>query len=271
MSRSLEFQIHRHQRVGSTSELASRKAREGAPEGTLVVADEQTAGRGRAGRSWHSPPGAGLYMSVILRPSLPTSHVPRMTVLAAVAVARSIRNLTGLEAMIKWPNDIWIGDRKVAGILAEGSGGVAGAQGWVVLGIGVNVGPLSFPPPIDQTATCLSDELGRPVSAGSVMDAVLGHLSAMYTGWRDSGWSPEGWAPILSEYRAICMTLGREVTVKSPGDSYSAVAEGIDDDGGLVVRVSGGEARTVRAQDVSIGQGEAQPGMRSGAGGLPSA
>src|SRR5215510_15436327 len=166
--------------TGSTNDLAAVAAERGEPEGTTFVAGAQTAGRGRRGREWFSPPGSGLYVSTIIRRA---SLAPWLTLAGGVAVAEAIRTATGLPVQIKWPNDVvsvsgagFRARRKIAGLLAEASSGPDGVQ-YVILGIGINIGPASFPPELSDRAGSIETELGRAVEAGAVLAWVLSGLN----------------------------------------------------------------------------------------------
>src|SRR4051812_27874395 len=155
----------------STNDVAARHAEHGATEGTTVVAAAQTAGRGRLGRTWYSPPGAGLYMSIVFRSAV---AAPFLTLAGGVAVAEGIRAATGLPLEIKWPNDVVTPSsagpakrRKLSGVLAEASTSVDGLQ-YVILGIGINISPVSYPPELADRATSIETELGRPADAGAI-------------------------------------------------------------------------------------------------------
>src|SRR4051812_7085413 len=168
--------LHYFTETGSTNDLAAAAAERGDPEGTTLVAGAQTSGRGRRGRTWFSPPGAGLYLSTIIRRA---SLAPWLTLAGGVAVAEGIRAATGLPVQIKWPNDIvavsgagFRARRKLAGILAEAASGAAGLH-HVILGVGINVGASSFPPELSDRAGSIETELGRPVDAGAVLAQVL--------------------------------------------------------------------------------------------------
>jgi len=172
--------IHYFAETGSTNDLAAAAAERGAPEGTTFIACAQTAGRGRRGREWFSPPGSGLYLSTIVRRG---SMAPWVTLAGGVAVAEGIRTATGLPVQIKWPNDIvsvggagFRARRKIAGILAEASSGPEGVQ-HVVLGIGINIAGSSFPPELADRAGSIETELGRPAEAGTVLAQVLAGLN----------------------------------------------------------------------------------------------
>src|SRR5215510_2662035 len=162
--------IHWYSDIGSTNDVAGAFAEKGADEGLVVLADRQTAGRGRLGRSWASPSGAGIYVSVVLRPAADAARL--LTIAAGVAVTDGIASATGLSTHVKWPNDVHVGGRKLAGILAEG------AAGHVVLGIGINVQPAAYPPDVASRATSIETELGRPVDRGLVLAECLAALSS---------------------------------------------------------------------------------------------
>ena len=168
------YRIHYFSEIGSTNDEAARLAELGAPEGTIVIASAQTAGRGRFGRTWFSPPGAGIYVSVICRDA---RAVPYLSLAAGVAVADAIRTSTGLPVEIKWPNDIVVRGgrgrrRKLAGILAEASTSPEGVQ-HVVVGVGINLRPAAYPPEIADLATSLESELGREVAPATVLATTL--------------------------------------------------------------------------------------------------
>lgn len=164
--------------VGSTQAIARQLAAAGAPEGTLVLADHQAAGRGQRGRPWVAPPGTALLFSLVLRPPLPPARWPALTITAAMAVTEAVNAASGVAARVKWPNDVLVGDRKLAGILAEG---VVGPICFVVLGIGVNVTQQAadWPPDLRDRAVSLA-ELGVPLGREALLAAVLDRLAAAY-------------------------------------------------------------------------------------------
>src|SRR5262245_45174504 len=170
-------QILWYPEVGSTNDVAGAMADRGAAEGLVVLADRQTAGRGRLGRSWASPSGAGIYVSVVLRPS--TTVAALLTIAAGVAVAEGIASATALSPHVKWPNDVHVGGRKLAGILAEG------AVGHVVLGIGINVQSAAYPADIATRATSIEAELSRPVDRGLVLAECLAAMASRYRELQD--------------------------------------------------------------------------------------
>lgn len=236
--------VHAFDSLPSTSELAFRLAGEGAEHGELVVAEQQTAGRGRRGRSWASPPGKNLYASLVLRPELPPQRAPELTLLAAVAVAEALRG-EGVEASIKWPNDLQVGGRKIAGLLTELSA-EADRVHFVVLGIGVNLnaGPSDFPPDVAELATSVMRVLGRRVNRA----AFVARLMKVLEQWLDTH-EQEGFGPVRARWRALSSTLGLEVLVKAERRELRGVAEDIDLDGALLLRTGDGLER-VLAGDV---------------------
>ena len=222
--------------VPSTSDVALTLAERGASEGQLVIANAQSAGRGRHGRAWASPAGAGLYLSAVLRPLL--HAVPLLTIAAGLAVAEGIEAATGLSPRLKWPNDIYIGDRKLAGMLAE-----AGAD-FVILGIGINVLPAAYPPEIAARATSLEGELGRPVDRGLLRAECLASLAARYDALQRGAAKA-----ILDAWRQrAASTLGRTVRWDAAGLAREGVAENIDATGALIVRTSSGPVRLISGE-----------------------
>jgi BirA family biotin operon repressor/biotin-[acetyl-CoA-carboxylase] ligase len=215
--------------IGSTNDVALRLAERGAADGTVVGADLQTAGRGRQGRAWSSPPGAGLYVSAILRPS--AAIAPLLTIAAGVSVAEGIREATGLTTDLKWPNDVYAGGRKVAGILAE-SGMSDARLNHVVLGFGINVNRANYPPEVAARATSIEHELGRPIDRGLVLASCLSALTVRY---RQLQMAPHA---VLDAWRSYAVSmLNRRVECTVGLRSVAGVAEDIDERGALVVRV----------------------------------
>jgi BirA family biotin operon repressor/biotin-[acetyl-CoA-carboxylase] ligase len=233
----------------STNDIAARLAASGAPEGTVVVAAEQTAGRGRRGRSWHSPPGAGLYVSVVLRPP-GAGEAPEtaslLTLASGVALAEAVRTATGLAVELKWPNDLVIGQpmRKLGGILAEASSS-QGRLLHVVLGVGINLRDEGFPGELAGRATSLERELGRPVDELGVLVESLAALASCYRELNHGRLSS-----IVARWRALApRSCGEQVEWDTPQGPRRGVTEGIDDDGALMVRV-GPELERIVAGEV---------------------
>jgi len=223
--------------VGSTNDLASRMADAGADEGVVVMANRQTAGRGRLGRGWESPAGAGLYLSAVLRP--PPRVAPLLTIAAGVAVADGIEAATGLRAELKWPNDVHVAGRKLAGILAEG------AAQHVVMGIGINVRSAALPPEVAVRAGSLEGELGRPVDRGLVLAECLAALAMRYEQLQRR----ENEAVLEAWRRRATWSLGREVQWESQGARWSGRAADIAEDGSLIVQADTGRVQ-IRAGEV---------------------
>lgn len=231
--------------VESTNSEANRMAREGAPEGTLIVANTQTKGRGRQGRSWVSPPESGLYLSIILRPSCPPGWFPRLTLTAGVAVASAIQDI-GLRPQLKWPNDILIADLKVAGILTEA---VFDNRriGFAIVGIGINVNtePDEFPISCRSLATSLRLGLGKPVSRIDFLQTLLHRLEQWY-GFFCTG----AYETVVDAWCKFDNTLGRVVEVFLTEKRLVGVAEALEPDGTLLVRDKKGFLHRVVAGDV---------------------
>jgi BirA family biotin operon repressor/biotin-[acetyl-CoA-carboxylase] ligase len=234
--------------VGSTNDVAMTAGRDGEPEGLTVLADRQTAGRGRRGRHWASAPGVGLYLSVLLRPSLPPRHMPLIGLLAGLAVADAFEEVAGLCPGLKWPNDVQLRGKKVAGILPELAAD-GPSESHVVLGIGLNLNhhAADFPQEVRGEATSLLLETGRAYHRGVVAGAVLNALDRWYQ--RFCGWE---FPAILATYRRRSATLGRRVEVREEGEHWRGEAMDVDPDGALLVRVPAGVVRRVLAGDVSI-------------------
>lgn len=259
-TRFLGHPLHFFASIDSTNTYAARLAREGAPEGAVVIADFQSGGKGRLGRTWVSPPGVNLYLSAILRPPVPASIVPQLNLLAAVAVADTIIQVCGLTPAIKWPNDVLLSGKKVCGILAEMQT-EAGALRSVVLGIGVNLNaPLSaFPAELRDKASSLILTSGQSVDRAFFTATLLTHLEKLYVLWLEEGF------PALQSLweRHATGLIGRQITVAAPEGTISGTVLGLDSDGALLLRdENSGTPRRVLAGDVTVVGGYAQ-GERS--------
>ena len=233
--------------VGSSNDEARVLARAGAPEGTAVLADAQTAGRGRLGRGWQSPAGEGIWLSLVLRPALPAPETPRLTLAAAVAVAEAIR-AHGVPAGIKWPNDILVDGRKCCGILTEMEL-LGEAVAFVILGIGLNVNQAGFPPEIAAQATSLRLALGQPLERVALACAILERLEVRY----DQLLAGEA-AAVLGAWRALSVTLGHRVRVTpaTGGPALVGEAADVDADGALLLRRDDGRVERLLAGEVSL-------------------
>ena len=224
-------------RVDSTQTVAFALAADGAADRTVVVAQAQTAGRGRHGRLWLDEPGASLLTSIILRPRLEPARLPTLSLAAGVAVAEALERVTGRMPRLKWPNDVLVDGRKLAGILLESR---IGPSPLVVLGIGVNLAQRVFPPDLAERATSVRLATGRRVDADTLLTALLESLDA----WR-TRLETEGWAPIRERWCALTETLGRRVSI----DDVQGIAVDVDEDGALIV-VEGDVRRRVVAGEV---------------------
>lgn len=234
--------------ITSTNDVASALAERGEDEGTIILADGQTAGRGRLRRAWVSPHGAGIYASVILRPR--AAAAPLLPLAAGVAIVQGIHAGTGLEPLVKWPNDIVIADtrgvsaaRKVAGILAEG-GAASDGSPWVVVGFGINVLPAAYPADIAARATSLESELGRPVERGLVLTECLAALAARYAELQRG----EA-ASVLAAWRALATaTFGRRVEWDTGSGLQQGVVQDVDESGALMVMTGDRVARVISGE-----------------------
>lgn len=233
-------------RTGSTNADLIGAAGAGAPDRTVLVAEYQEAGRGRLTRNWVSPPGAGITVSVLLRPAgVPTSRFGWLPLLAGLALLDTVREVAGVEAGLKWPNDLLIGPerRKAAGILAEVADSLRPA---VVIGMGLNV---LASPPEQPGATSLAAE-GADVDRSALLVGLLTRLAAREAAWRDGLGDPE-LTRLRADYRAGCASLGSEVRVEMPGGStFTGIAEDVDSDGRLLILSAAGHRRAVAAGDV---------------------
>ena len=234
--------VLRFESLPSTNTELARLASEGAPEGVSVVADEQTAGRGRLQRAWSSPKGAGLYFSLLLRPTIPQNYWPLITFRAAIAVGDALREAAGLETDIKWPNDLLSGERKICGILAEAMDTPAGRA--VILGIGINLTQSAFPPELENVATSVAEASGRPVEREPILAALLDALSRWYALLENPAQIVDAWSN-RSSY-----AIGKLVQVSNGDDVWQGTTCGVEPDGALRLRTSSGEIKIVRAGDV---------------------
>ncbi len=223
----IRFDVHRLDEVGSTNDEAKRMAHEGAPEGTVVVAARQTAGRGRRGRAWVSAEG-NLFLSVILRPRIAPADAPPLAPAMGLAVALAIEEVAPLSAELKWPNDVKVGGRKVAGVLSE-SLVSAGALSAVIVGIGLNVGA-ELPPELAEIATTLSREAVRNVRKGEIEEALLKSIADVYARFLDGGF-----AAVHDEWQARDALLGTEVRIDTGTRVVTGTARGITAAGALRV------------------------------------
>jgi len=232
----------------STQTLAHQLAREGAPEGTVVLAEEQTAGRGRMGRAWYSPSGKSISMSIVLRPRLPMHFIPQLTLLAAVALHRAIRKMIDVQVDIKWPNDLLIGGKKISGILLE-SNAEDERLVHVIAGIGIsaNIAAEDYSDELREKATSLMIESGKRIDREALICAFFQEFEVLYELCHE-----QGFAPIRTLWEASCVTLGRNVKVDTAGGLVEGVATGLDDHGALIVRNADGQYVHIYSGDVQF-------------------
>lgn len=231
----------------STNTRAKHFGDEGASHGTLVVAEKQTGGKGRRGRSWESPAGSSVYMSILLRPEIQPNQAPMLTLVMAQSVAEAICTVTGQRAWIKWPNDIVVNGKKVCGILTEMSTEIQWIN-HVVIGVGINVNTESFPEELAKTATSLYLENGKRWRRAPLIAEVMKQFERYYDLFIQAG----DLSGILNEYNSLLVNQGREVRVLEPGHEYNGHAVGINETGELLIRTTDGQIRKVYAGEVSV-------------------
>lgn len=231
-SRRLRGPIHHLEITASTNDLAKALGAAGAPEGTVVVAEAQSAGRGREGRHWLSPLGVGLYVSVLLRPPLPPQELPPLTLTAAVAAVRALLRTTGVAPGIKWPNDLMLSGKKFGGILTEMATHPHKGP-YLVVGLGLNVNNRDFPPELEGLATSLARELRRPIPRLPLLQAWLEEFDRPYDTCLHQGF-PE----ILEEWKRHSVTLGRRVTVRQGERQLNGLALEVSPAGALLLETA---------------------------------
>lgn len=243
-----QVEIRYFDRTDSTNLRAKAMAADGAPEGTLVIAEEQTQGRGRRGRNWFSPPGAGIYLSLILRPGILPQEAPRFALLTATAVAEAVREITMLETRIKWPNDILVGGRKLGGILTEISMEMDKVEYMIVgLGLNVNLAREAFPPDLQELGTSIQVEMGRFLPRLPLVRRILEKFEETYQEYQR-----QGFASIRSRWQAFTDMIGRTVAVDTMGRRFTGEVMDFDEDGYLVVREHNGGPVRLFSGDVSF-------------------
>jgi BirA family biotin operon repressor/biotin-[acetyl-CoA-carboxylase] ligase len=240
--------VHRIE-TGSTNNLAMELAQQGAVDGMAVVAEAQTGGKGRRGRSWVSPRG-NLYLSVVLRPAVPVYKAPLITLMGAVAVASAIRKHLGVPAAIKWPNDILITEKKVSGLLTEMSAEPDRIR-HIVLGVGVNVNMdlRTLPPDIRSRSTTLAAAAGRTIDRTGLLKTLLAELDHWYRYFLKKE------ADVLLAWQELNETIGKRVAVSGAGEMLEGQAAGVDAEGRLILQLDDGTVRQVAAGDVTIVKG----------------
>jgi BirA family biotin operon repressor/biotin-[acetyl-CoA-carboxylase] ligase len=238
----MKAQVYYYDEVESTNDVAMRLAAEGCPHGTAVVADRQSRGRGRLGRKWSSPPGSNIYMSVVLRPDLPSEDVTLLTLASAVASAIAIRETTGCGVSIKWPNDLMSNGRKLGGILLESRSGGARVD-FAVLGIGINVNMTPSVP----GATSVREETGKMHERAPLIEGILKNLAVELEILKK-----RGHAALLEKWKALSSTLGKDVRVVTANDAITGTAIDIDEKGRLILRTSANTFRIISSGDLTM-------------------
>jgi len=241
-SASFGHRIYYYPTIGSTNARALELVAAGEPEGGLVLAEEQTAGRGRRDRTWTSRPFLGIYSSLILRPAVEAHCAPQFTLLAAVSAAQALRHACGLETRIKWPNDLVVGGRKIAGVLGEARGSMAPINAMVIgLGINVNHAAGDFPPELQSAATSVRIEIGTPGDRLEILATLLEQFEERYRRLLADG--PD---TLLREWESFSsLPVGSEIVLRGPSTPTRGVFRGIDEEGALLL--SGSDGATIRA------------------------
>lgn len=233
--------------VDSTNNLAKQLAEQGAPEGTLVVADEQTGGKGRRGRSWCTPKGSAIAMTIVLRPDIRPELASMVTLVMGLSVAKAIESLYPVSVGIKWPNDVVVNGKKICGILTEMSAEMTGIH-YLVIGTGINTNVEEFPEELQEVATSLIKELGEKVNRAELIAACLKYFEDYYEKYVAAG----NLAPLKEDYEALLLNRNNKVRVLEPGHEYTGRSLGINEEGELLVEKEDGTVTAVYAGEVSV-------------------
>ncbi|WP_068781710.1 biotin--[acetyl-CoA-carboxylase] ligase [Paenibacillus sp. GM2] len=243
-------QIHVMDVVKTTQDEVRALAEQGVAEGTLVIAEEQTVGRGRQGRKWYSPSGKGIWMSLLLKPRQPISFAAQLTLLTAVAVCRALRKVSGVDVGIKWPNDLLIEGRKLCGILVESISEDELLKYCIVgIGIDVNLQLEDIPEELRSVATSLRIESDSKQDRALLIAEILYELEQLYHLYNE-----EGFAPIGHLWEALSVTIGRQVQIRTPQGESSGVATGLDSSGALLITDQHGQERTIYSGEIQLGR-----------------
>ena len=245
-ARFIGADIYLFDAIDSTNDYALKLAKEGAKEGTVVLSESQSKGKGRLGRSWFSPSGANIYLSIILRPQMPTSQIPLLTFAAAIAVAKAIRNAANLDADIKWPNDILIRGKKVAGILSE-MGAEKDKVNFAIVGIGINVNldKKDIPLELIDKATSIKIESNSLIDRTNLICRIIENLEEWYNLFERKGIND-----IIKEWKRLAITIGRDVKVQSGNSFVEGRAVDIDENGALLIKDRDGIIQRVLSGDI---------------------
>ncbi|MFE8702211.1 biotin--[acetyl-CoA-carboxylase] ligase [Cytobacillus sp. FJAT-54145] len=240
--------IHYKESVDSTQKIAHRLAYDDAPEGTVVIAEEQLLGRGRMDRAWHSPKYSGIWMSIILRPNLPIPKAPQLTLLTAVAVVQAIEEITSLSPQIKWPNDILMNGKKVTGILTELQA-EADRIISIIIGIGINVNQKreEYPDELKDIATSLSIESGEQINRSVLIRGIFNRLEHLYEIYLENGFYP-----IKLLWESYAISIGKTITARTLNHTIRGKALGITEDGVLQIEDEEGKIHSVYSADIDL-------------------
>lgn len=233
--------------IDSTNNAIRRLAEQGAPHGTLAVAERQLGGKGRRGRVWTSPAGVGIWMSMLLRPQIDPLAASMLTLVMALATRKGIENATDLKSEIKWPNDLVLNKKKICGILTEMSTELMEIQ-YVIPGTGINVNQTEFPDDIRMTATSLRIESGKVQKRSEIIAAIM----EAFEGYYDTFIKTQDMSGLIEEYNANLVNLDGEVCVLDPAGEYRGVSEGINKEGALLVRLPDGTLKEIISGEVSV-------------------
>ena len=231
----------------STNTQARILAEQGAPHGTLVVADQQDGGKGRRGRSWVSPAGEGIWMTILLRPEMNPINASMLTLVMALAAEKGIRETTGQNSLIKWPNDLVLNKKKICGILTEMSTDQMEIK-YVLIGIGINVSQTEFPDEIKETATSLYKESGELIPRSKIIAGIMAALEEYYEIFMKT----EDMSGLIEVYNERLVNLGNEVCILDPKGEFRGISTGINEAGGLMVRLEDGSETEVISGEVSV-------------------
>lgn len=243
----MKYNVVYHEEIDSTNIEARRLSKDSAQQGLVVVAEKQTAGKGRRGRSWESPAGTNLYFSLLLRPKFGAEKAPMLTLLMAYSVAKAIKDQEHLQVQIKWPNDLVLSQKKICGILTEMH--LDGCQiEDVIIGVGINVNTIKFPEELQDKATSLYLESGIKMERETLLENILKEFDRQYTSFLET----QDLSFVQEDYNQMLINREREVLVLEPGGAYQAKALGINEQGELLVKRNDGSVETVFAGEVSV-------------------
>jgi BirA family biotin operon repressor/biotin-[acetyl-CoA-carboxylase] ligase len=245
---SIGRELFLYETVDSTNTIASELAEKGVAEGAVVIADSQVRGRGRLGRSWVSPPGVNVYMSIVLRPDMEPRGATLLTIMASVGCTRALRGATGLDITIKWPNDLVVSEKKLGGILTETRMGQKRIE-HAVIGIGININMDSdvLPAVVKEVATSIKMETGRLFSRTEIIKEVLNEINDWYNVLRE-----KRHGELLCQWKQVTSTLGRKVEIVLGNEMLNGLAESITDEGMLIVRLPSGASREIQYGDLTL-------------------